>query len=51
MNVALDPTNIFNGIIGILFLAVSFMIKHELVDIKFRITRLENVFIKPTIKE
>lgn len=49
MNFTLDPSNIFNGLIGSLFLIVAVMIKQELHDIKSRITRLENVFIN--IKE
>lgn len=51
VNITLDPSSIFNGLIGSLFLIVAVMIKHELLDIKNRLTRLEDVFIKPIGKD
>ncbi len=51
MNVTLDPSSIFNGLVGSLFVIVAVMIKQELNDIKNRITRLEDVFIQPTGKD
>lgn len=51
MNITLDPSTIFNGLIASLFLVVAVLIKQELHDIKNRITRLENVFIQPVGKD
>lgn len=51
MNITLDPSSIFNGLVGSLFVIVAVMIKMELHDIKYRITRIENVFITPNGKE
>lgn len=51
MNITLDPSSIFNGLVGSLFVIVAVMIKHELLDIKNRLTRLEDVFIKPIGKD
>lgn len=51
MNITLDPSSIFNGLVGSLFVIVAVMIKQELHDIKNRITRLEDVFIQPVGKD
>lgn len=51
MNISVDPSSIFNGFIGSLFVIVAVLIKHELHDIKNRIMRLEDTFIHPTEKE
>ena len=51
MNITLDPSSIFNGFVGSLFVIVAVLIKMELHDIKNRITRLEDVFIQPTGKD
>lgn len=49
--ISVDPSAIFNGIIGSLFVVVAVLIKHELHDIKNRITRLEDIFIHPSGKD
>jgi len=47
VNVTFDPSSIISGFANIILLAVGILIKMELHDIKSRITRLEDIFIKP----
>lgn len=40
-----------HGFNAILILLVAFLLKHELSDIKSRIVRIENLFIRPDQEE
>lgn len=51
MNLTLDPSTILTAMFNGVFLVLGILIKMELHDIKFRITRLENVFIVPNGKD
>lgn len=47
MNIVLDPTAIVSGFAYSILVVIGILIKMELHDIKSRITRLEDTFIKP----